>query len=122
MRPSPLTQFRTLAGEAQGVIESLVDELSERYVTVESPNTVQIDAVAVSAQPRYVIRELLIAVWRRQSWPLQSMGFAQWDELAEMIARGATRGGDSSSSKQTFPGNVSAHCHDGRLRLVRFSD
>jgi hypothetical protein len=57
-----------------------------------------------------VARELLMAVWRRQAWPMQSMGFAQWDLLADILA--------SPAAKQTFPGNVLAELRDGRLRLT----
>ncbi len=62
----------------------------------------EIDATVLRDQPVYVVRELLMAVWREQRWPLQSMGFAQWEQLTEMLLAD----GDPVSTKRTFPGKV----------------
>jgi hypothetical protein len=45
---------------------------------------VGIDALGLGGHPRFVLRELLIAVCR-QKWLLQSMEFAKWDDLAQML-------------------------------------
>ena len=113
-----LLRLGSLAGEVQGVIRLLVEDLAERCLAVESPTAIKIDAAALAAQPRYVVRELLIEAWRLQSWPLQAMGFAQWEKLAEMVSLAADFD-DSSAFKQTFPGNVQASAGGGYLRLVR---
>ncbi len=107
-----LLRLGTLAGQLQRVVDSLVEDLFEKCVTVEDCNAVQIDTSALAGSSGYVVRELLIAVWRRQSWPMQAMGFAQWDLLGEMIFT-------LTESKQAFPGNVSAEVGHGRLLLQR---
>ena len=43
-------------------------------------------SLAEEETSNYVIRELLMAVWRKQGWPMQAMGFDQWDQLASMLA------------------------------------
>ena len=54
----------------------------------------------------HLIRELFIAVWKRQHWPQQAMSYERWDELASLAAAG------SETSKCIFPGGIVA-CRDG---------
>jgi tRNA(Ile)-lysidine synthase len=114
-----LLRLATLAGEVQAVVDARVDALAARCVEEEGPGAVRIKLSELTTEPRYVVRELLIAVWRQQGWPLQSMGFAEWEQLAEM---GLVATGSSSSSavrKRMFPGGVMAEVDAGRLRLGR---
>lgn len=113
-----LLRLGALAGEVQTVVETIVADLLQRCVTWEGPGAVQIDPAVLADEPRYVIRELLMAVWRDRTWPMQAMGFAQWDQLSEMISSGAASSPDRPS-RQMFPASVSAEFAEGRLRLVR---
>ena len=97
-----LLRLGALAGQSQAVIDRLVDEWFDRCVTITGPHAAQIDLDMLADQPDYLIRELLLTVWRRMGWPLRSMGSRQWDELREMAA--AT----TSPVKRIFPGGVSA--------------
>ncbi len=81
-----LLRLGSLAGEVQAVIDSRLDELADRCVCQERPHAVRIDAAALAAEPPYLVRELLMLVWRRQGWPMQAMGFAQWELLERMLA------------------------------------
>jgi len=115
-----LLRLGGLAGEVQTVVDWLVDRLVERCVVDEGVDAIRLETYALAAEHRYLVRELFIAVWRRQDWPMQAMGFAQWDLLAEMAAAPATVVSDRSS-KQTLPGNVVAEPGEGCVRLVRLS-
>jgi tRNA(Ile)-lysidine synthase len=108
-----LLRLGELAGEAQAVIDGLVEGLYARCVTIESPKTVGIDTRALADQPSYVIRELLMTLWRRQGWPLQAMGRKKWDELGA-LALGAT-----SPVQQVFPGRVVVTVENGKMLLRR---
>ena len=77
---------------------------------------VRIDTAELIGQPPYIVRELLMAVWRRRGWPMQSMGYAQWESLAEMAIAGAL-GHGGTLSKQTLPGNILVECVDDGLWL-----
>ena len=110
-----LLRLGTLAGEVQQIVDAAVDDLEDQYVSVDGPDTVRLDAAGLAGQPRHAIRELLMAVWRSRDWPMQAMGFAQWDLLAEMMSAG----GETLPSKQTLPGNVAAELTEGRLQLSR---
>jgi tRNA(Ile)-lysidine synthase len=115
-----LLRLGRLASEAQAVIEAVVEDLCQRCVVCQGPQAVEIDAAGLADQPRYLIRELLMATWRRQDWPMQAMGFTQWGLLAEMIS-GCGAICVELPSKQTFSGNVLAEPDEGRLRLLRVS-
>jgi tRNA(Ile)-lysidine synthase len=90
-----------MAREVQDLVTQLVDDLAQQCVTRPSENECHIDTRRLANQPRYLIRELLIAVWREAGWPLQAMGFAEWDLLAEMASQAS-----ESPRKRVFPGNV----------------
>jgi tRNA(Ile)-lysidine synthase len=107
-----LLRLATLAGEAQSVIDGLVDEWCDRCVTIEGPNAVRIEMAELIDQPRYLVRELLAAVWRRQGWPMQSMGWQQWDELGALAAA-------APPERRMFPGEVTVEIAAGRMRLSR---
>ena len=110
-----LLRLGGLAGEVQAVIDGLVDELVDRCVRVESPDVASIDSSLLARQPAYLVRELLMAVWREQAWPMQAMGLTEWERLAAMVAAAS---GGQVPPKQTLPGNVLAEATGDRLRLV----
>jgi tRNA(Ile)-lysidine synthase len=67
----------------------------------------------LSHPPRYLVRELLMAVWRRAGWPMQSMGMLKWDELSELATS------TTAASKRVFPGGVVVEIAEGKMRLAR---
>lgn len=113
-----LLRLGSMAREAQEVIDRLVDELSDRCVSCGSGNIIRIELGPLQGQPRYLVRELLIAAWRSAGWPMQAMGFTEWEELAEMLL---AKRDDSArrSMPRTLPGNVLARVQDERLTLER---
>jgi tRNA(Ile)-lysidine synthase len=113
-----LLRLGSLAADVQAVIDGLVDQLYERAVKFENSNSVEINAALLAGQAPYLLRELLVCVWRRQSWPMRAMGFTQWDQLARLLAE-TDRSSPAVVSKQIFPGNVQAEIRHGKLRLLR---
>ena len=135
-----LLRLGSLAGEAQAVIDQWVDESFDRWVTIDNPNTVRIALASLancggtdipvcqerySTQdrqeclphlPRYLVRELLMAVWRQAGWPMQSMGMPKWDELSE-LATSAT-----FPLKRIFPGGVVVEVAGEEMRMTRTVD
>jgi len=117
-----LLRLGSLAGEVQTVIDGLVEALREPCVEEEGSGEVRVRVEPLRDQPRYLIRELLMAVWRDRAWPLRAMGFAQWDLLADMLLAGGREGARADglepvARKQTFPGGIMAEVESGRLRL-----
>lgn len=98
-----LLRLGTMAREVQDVVTDLVDDLSRQCVLQASNREVRLNTHPLHGQPRYLVRELLVTVWRKAGWPLQSMGFAEWDLLAEMAM------GPASQS----PGVPRSRCFQG---------
>ena len=65
--------------------------------------------------PRYLVRELLIAVWQQQGWPLQAMGYERWEQLADLACPAEP---PSTDWKRVFPGSISAERDGPWLRLL----
>lgn len=106
-----LLRLGSLAGQSQVIIDSLVDELLEDCVVSENRKMIELDLGSLAERRPYIVRELFVSVWRRRTWPMQSMGQSQWNELAEMAASSSTR------AKRDFPGGVSVEVADGRMWL-----
>ena len=116
-----LLRLGSMAAEVQTVIDAVVSDLADRCISRQSTGVILINVPKLGTQPRHVLRELLIAAWREQGWPLQSMGFAEWDMLADMLSVD----GDPlrrSPRKRTFPGSISAVLVDENLRLTPLPD
>jgi tRNA(Ile)-lysidine synthase len=104
-----LLRLGQLAGEAQTVVDHEVDGLLQRAVQTRAAYvTVSLDRL--QGVPRYLVRELLIRIWRDRGWPLQAMGFAQWDQLADMVA-------SAGPAVRMFPGAVLVERDDSHLSL-----
>ncbi len=99
-----LVRLGQLAGETQEALGRLAGELRERCATPLAGGGWQIDTARLAGQPPYLIREMLIDLWRASNWPLQDMGKAEWERLAQMIV-------DGSPQKQTLPGTVMVEWH-----------
>jgi hypothetical protein len=52
-------------------------------------------------------------LWQQQHWPLQSMSFAHWQELARLAA------GAGGNSTVNLPGNIIARRSATELTLTR---
>ncbi len=113
-----LLRLGHLAGEVQAVVDRIVEGLREQCVSEAGPGRVRIHLGPLAGQPRYVVRELLIAVWRDRDWPLQAMGFVQWDLLADMALAGE-EGLSAGPGKHVFPGGVLCAAGRGHLELSR---
>lgn len=110
-----VTRLATLAGEVQEIVVGLVEELGARCIATDSVGGVTVDCDVLGTAPRYLVRELLIGLWRRQGWNLQSMGFERWEELAELALAPQP---PAAAWKKVFPGSIAAERAGGVLRLL----
>ena len=112
-----LLQLGTLARESQELIDSIVSEVTAKCLRSNRPGEVVLDCKVLAKQPRYMIREVLMEVWRRQDWPLADMGFAEWESLADMVLF-QEQGLCYERQKRQFPGAVFAELSGHELRLT----
>lgn len=112
-----LLRLGNLAGQCQAVIDTQAAELATRAADSLRDSGVTIDTTTLSIAHPYLVREVLIRVWRNQHWPLQGMGFDDWEKLASMAL-----GQPPSQVKHDFPGGVFAEKKGHRLWLTRLDD
>jgi tRNA(Ile)-lysidine synthase len=97
------------ADELQSAIQELAAGLLDRCRVDEAPDLVRLDAEMLSGQPRHLVREAFVELWRRKNWPRQAIGFDDWDRLARLVKEGGTA---------TLPGNIEA-TRRGKLIAIR---
>ena len=116
-----LLRLGSLAGELQTAVGRDVERLFLETVNIAADQqTVCVDAKRLAAASPYLVRETLMSVWRRQKWPMQSMGFEEWSILADMLNDAAAASPRSQEiGRRTLPGNVSAKAQPRLLVLKR---
>jgi len=96
-----LLRLGELACEAQRVIERQVDLLWPRTISARTAGHVLLRRAPLQETEPYLVRELLIRVWREQEWPRQAMGFEQWSSLAAFF-----QVAPMAVEKLTMPGGI----------------
>jgi tRNA(Ile)-lysidine synthase len=64
-----------------------------------------------------IVRQILLAVWQQQAWPLQDMSHAKWEQLRELIQADETAA--RRSAMANLPGGIRAERHGQILRLSK---
>lgn len=105
-----LARLATQAEELGELIAGLVEPVVDGLVRRADDAGCELNCEALADAPRHLVREALVAVWRRQRLPEQAMGYAEWDALAEMATNAAP-------AKRMFPGGVTAERVGDALRL-----
>ena len=81
-----LVQLSESASEIQEAIGQLLDRLIERGAVDRTPEgSVFLPTNVLEDQPPYLVRELLVRVWREQGWPRRDMNRKHWTDLAAML-------------------------------------
>jgi tRNA(Ile)-lysidine synthase len=109
-----LLRLGKLAKENDAAVESLLVRIERRAVDLSDDGSAAIDLRRLGRLDAYLKRELIRHVWIRRHWPLQKMGYAQWQRLESVIESPGT------PCKLVLPGNVVAS-FDGRVLTMRRS-
>ena len=113
-----LLKLGRLADESQQVIGEQVEKLCEQCVCYPTSDVARVDCEKLAGCPSYMVRQLLIHIWREQAWPRQAMGFDQWTLLSSMIMAPSTGVYDQ---RVTLPGHIVMRREDAHLILARQS-
>ena len=106
-----LVRLGGLAREAEEALRPFVEHLVAAAVRQRTEEEAELDAALLAEQPVYLVRELLRAVWTRAQWPEQSMGYAEWEALWQMLC--------GEGTPRDFPGGIRAERRGARLVLRR---
>ncbi|MDA0833558.1 MAG: tRNA lysidine(34) synthetase TilS [Planctomycetota bacterium] len=100
------------AEEVHDTLAELAHRWFEPAIEAATPNSCRINCDACTEIPPLIVREGLIRLWDRQSWPRQHMGAQEWHDLGGIIFY-------SSPPSRTFPGSIHAERRGTRLILQR---
>jgi tRNA(Ile)-lysidine synthase len=93
------------AGEAQQLVDDATAVLVSKCVAANgtgSRTVVKIDCRPLTDQPLLLVREVFKVAWQQAGWPLQAMGFDEWQQLAAMAMV------DQPTATVNLPGDVRA--------------
>ena len=97
------------AGELQSAIEELAAGLLTQCIQDETTDVVRLNAEVLSRQPRHLVREVFVELWKRKNWPRQAIGFDDWDKLWRLVKQGGSA---------TLPGAIKV-TRRGTLIVIR---
>jgi tRNA(Ile)-lysidine synthase len=106
-----LLRLALQAEETQALIASLVEPLTTKCVS-SSKTGLEVDCGQLAAEPPILVREVCKAAWSTAGWPLQDMGYHEWQQLAGMVRR-------AESAAISFPGGIRAHRRGDALFLTQ---
>jgi tRNA(Ile)-lysidine synthase len=124
-----LVRLSALAADVQRVVERAAERLLESAVIEEDAWGVVLHCPTFAAQDRHLVRESFVSLWRRQGWPLQDMGYAQWNLLADLAVGERSEAACSRelehgthkqrcpSFKRVFPGSIMVERRGQQLAL-----
>jgi tRNA(Ile)-lysidine synthase len=106
-----LLRLAAQAAESQQVIDGLAQQIADQAVLVDhlaqrSDNDchrrVRLDCDRLKRHPMLLVREVCRIAWRGAGWPMQAMGFDEWQAIAELAL-------GSRDVPINLPGGVRAH-------------
>ena len=106
-----LTRLSDQAAEIESTLTTLAERLLDAALLDLQPRTVRVNTRSLTGEPRHLVREVFVQLWRRQAWPRQAMNHAHWNRLADLVGSlGAT----------SLPGEIEAtHRTTGLLVIAR---
>jgi tRNA(Ile)-lysidine synthase len=111
-----LLRLAALAGEAHATLEPQTADLMAQCVVTRDKSQLLIATDPLASAPRYLVREALITAWKSQGWPMQAMGYEQWELLAALATDPVT---NENRSNRVLPGEIVAERSGNRLILSR---
>lgn len=110
---SSLIRLGKMAAETSQYVNQEVNRHLGACVCQQSDDALQFVRERLLALPPFLQREVLVAAWREQKWPEQSMGFDQWERLVQAIQSEATI---------CLPGKIRLTTKGDAIRLIRFDN
>jgi tRNA(Ile)-lysidine synthase len=102
------------ARDAEEFVAQHIDETAHQCVITEC-SYARIHCPQLLGKPLFIIRHICRLAWRQAGWPEQSMGFYEWQQLAELAA-------GLSGRAVNLPGNIRASREGDYLVIGIMSD
>lgn len=107
-----LQSLATQASELTEFIDGQVDVVLNGVTVVAAPDALRIGCESFDGLSLVLVRETLRRIWREQQWPMQRMGFREWQRLAQIAVNGGA---------ESLPGQIDARRRGTLLVLTRRS-
>lgn len=107
-----LLRLGIMASDTQQVMEQLTADLAARCDAKLFSGHLTLDVRPLAQVPRHRLRELFIYLWKQEGWPMQAMGYDEWEQLASLVT-------SHGEARRSLPGGVLARRTATHLLLVR---
>ena len=97
------------SSEQQSLLGELIEPLWESVA--EQEDGVSFDCRTLHTYSPVLLRELVVAVFRRKNWPMSELGFRELDELSRVIA------GETVCKRKQISGGINCESDGKTLRL-----
>ncbi|MDB5342151.1 MAG: tilS [Schlesneria sp.] len=108
-----LNRLAEQAADVEQTLNILAEHLLNQAVLDCQPNSVRLNTRLFADQPLHLIRESFRLLWRRQQWPLQSMGFTEWNRVADVAL---------TTGNINLPGKLRLRHHPPGLLVIEKTD
>lgn len=98
------------AGEIDEFLREEANHLLDVCLRDVQTDTCRLDVIELANRPKHLIRQMFRELWSRQGWPLQAMGFEQWNRLVTVLHTRETI---------TLPDRIEVRFHTDRLLVLR---
>jgi tRNA(Ile)-lysidine synthase len=105
-----ILRFADQADEIQAALEQLAARALDACLADDVDDLCRLTCRPLESQPRHLVREAFVELWRRKQWPRQQMGFADWDRLYQIVLDGGSA---------TLPGSIQVTRRGGLIVLRR---
>lgn len=105
-----LLRLARQAGGTQKLVDAWAGKVVQRAVTF-SPKRLEIDCAKLMGEDALLVCEVCKLAWIAAGWPLQHMGYDQWQQLQSLIAAPSTVGFIN------LPGSVRAERAGDRVQI-----
>jgi tRNA(Ile)-lysidine synthase len=112
-----ITRLAQIADEADEFVHCEARQHLSR-ICKRIPGGIEIRADALSHGLEFAARAILIEAWKCEGWPMQDMGYENWDELLT-FGREPAPSQRAQAAPHQFPGGIRAEREGNVLRLTR---
>jgi tRNA(Ile)-lysidine synthase len=108
-----LLRLSQIAAESQSLLRELAARLLDDSRLSQSESAVRLSTAPLEKASQHMRRESFVVLWQQQHWPLQSMSFAHWQDLAQLVADSEQNG------TLNLPGNIVVRRFESELTFTR---
>ena len=105
-----LCRFAEQAAEIDEVLDIAAETILPHCIQHTHLDSCHLDVSPLRDKPRHLVRHIFRAIWRKLNWPMKSMGFDEWNRLADLLI---------SKKTITLPDRIEARFRSDTLLILR---